>query len=149
VTYKNNPLSPSDDAAQLLAESPLLRTKLARALFCSPAECQQALEEVIKFLILAAESSDQPVTPSARVDMAWHEFILFTKTYVGFCQHKFGRMVHHEPSIDHEANSQQYTATLNRYRQRFGDPPSEYWGGSQASSRKGASAFCGSCESDL
>lgn len=141
-------INPSELAQQVMSSCPLLRTKLARALFCSSDECQTALEEVIKFLILAAEGS-QTVTPSARVDVAWHEFILFTRTYASFCDEKLGRMVHHEPSIDHEANSQQYAATLIRYRERFGEPPPELWGGQNTNAGSSISAACGNCESKL
>lgn len=140
-------------AKEILEAAPLLRTKLARSLFCKPSECQTALEEVIKFMILAAENSTGPVTPSARVDVAWHEFILFTKTYFSFCQNTLGRMIHHEPSDNHDLNAGQYAMTLALYQQRFGKPPIDYWGGQQLESKNkghsadGESAFCGSCES--
>lgn len=149
MTHNKIELCPTKSAKQILADCPLLRIKLARALFCQPHQCQQAMEEVIKFLCLAAQSPGQPVTPSARVDIAWHEFILFTRTYASFCQDKLGRMIHHEPSIDHQINSQQYASTLHDYRQQFGEPPTEYWGGTQSATPTGVAAFCGSCEADI
>lgn len=36
--------------------------------------------------------------PSQVVDDAWHEFILFTRSYQGFCQKGFGRFLHHTPA---------------------------------------------------
>ncbi|NTS78481.1 hypothetical protein HR060_16680 [Catenovulum sp. SM1970] len=36
--------------------------------------------------------------PSQVVDVAWHEFILFTKMYQGFCDSAFGYFLHHTPS---------------------------------------------------
>ena len=36
--------------------------------------------------------------PSQVVDVAWHEFILFTRDYKGFCKHAFGRFLHHTPA---------------------------------------------------
>jgi len=36
--------------------------------------------------------------PSHIVDDAWHEFILFTRSYKKFCQHALGRFLHHTPS---------------------------------------------------
>lgn len=140
--------SPNELAANMLESAPLLRTKLVRALFCSSVDAERALAEVIKFLTLAAESTSGPLTPSARVDVAWHEFILFTKTYINFCDQQFGKLVHHEPSSNHELNSNQYAATLQRYREQYGDPPSDFWGGCQAVSTMQNSAFCGNCESD-
>lgn len=37
--------------------------------------------------------------PSAAVDDAWHEFILFTRDYDAFCQRAFGRFLHHTPTV--------------------------------------------------
>ena len=142
-------LQPDSLASEILHSRPLMRQKLARALFCAPAECDKALFETIKFLILAAENADGQLTPSARVDVAWHEFILFTRTYVNFCEQYLGKMIHHEPSSNHEVNSQQYSLTLSRYRNRFGEPPSEYWGGANLQSEQSqVSASCGNCEAD-
>lgn len=36
--------------------------------------------------------------PSHVVDVAWHEFILFTKQYQLFCSHALGRFLHHIPA---------------------------------------------------
>jgi hypothetical protein len=36
--------------------------------------------------------------PSQAVDDAWHAFILFTRSYDGFCRRAFGRFLHHTPA---------------------------------------------------
>ena len=36
--------------------------------------------------------------PSQVVDVAWHEFILFTKKYEEFCGNAFNRFLHHTPA---------------------------------------------------
>ncbi|MDI3326604.1 hypothetical protein QKW35_19680 [Pontibacterium granulatum] len=36
--------------------------------------------------------------PSQAVDVAWHEFILFTKNYQQFCSKALGRFLHHTPA---------------------------------------------------
>jgi len=36
--------------------------------------------------------------PSQVVDVAWHEFILFTRQYDEFCKKAFGRFLHHTPA---------------------------------------------------
>jgi hypothetical protein len=36
--------------------------------------------------------------PSQVVDVAWHEFILFTRKYESFCQKALGRFLHHTPA---------------------------------------------------
>ncbi|OEE67590.1 hypothetical protein A1OO_17760, partial [Enterovibrio norvegicus FF-33] len=40
----------------------------------------------------------QVAMPSQVVDVAWHEFILFTKEYQLFCDKAFGRFLHHTPT---------------------------------------------------
>lgn len=36
--------------------------------------------------------------PSQVVDVAWHEFILFTRNYENFCNKALGRFLHHTPT---------------------------------------------------
>lgn len=36
--------------------------------------------------------------PSEIVDVAWHEFLLFTREYQQFCQKGIGRFLHHTPT---------------------------------------------------
>lgn len=36
--------------------------------------------------------------PSQVVDVAWHEFILFTRSYEAFCKKALGRFLHHSPT---------------------------------------------------
>jgi hypothetical protein len=36
--------------------------------------------------------------PSQVVDVAWHEFILFTRNYAHFCRQSLGRFLHHTPA---------------------------------------------------
>jgi len=45
--------------------------------------------------------------PSQVVDIAWHEFILFTRNYNLFCKKSFGKFLHHTPA---EAMKTQTTA---------------------------------------
>ena len=41
----------------------------------------------------------RPVSmPSQAVDIAWHEFILFTRQYQTFCKAGLGRFLHHTPA---------------------------------------------------
>ena len=51
------------------------------------------------FYISKISDSDEIVgMPSLVVDVAWHEFILFTKEYAHFCQKAFGKFHHHIPA---------------------------------------------------
>ncbi|SFV66705.1 hypothetical protein MNB_SV-13-1150 [hydrothermal vent metagenome] len=44
--------------------------------------------------------------PSQVVDLAWHEFILFTHEYEIFCKKAFGKFYHHVPLINSQTMTQ-------------------------------------------
>lgn len=45
-----------------------------------------------------ARSRQMVSMPSQAVDVAWHEFILFTRAYDSFCKQALGRFLHHTPA---------------------------------------------------
>jgi hypothetical protein len=53
--------------------------------------------EMLKFLDVCAHA-ERTVSPPARVDGAWHRFILLTRDYAEYCEKRFGRFIHHEPT---------------------------------------------------
>ena len=133
--------NPTKLALELYERHPLLVTKIARSLLCNREEAVQALEEVIKFMSICAEDDASLATPSQRVDLAWHEFILFTRAYGEFCNRIFGKMIHHQPGGKPEANASQYRETLRRYEIQFGTPPERFWAAPGQTL-----ASCGTCE---
>jgi hypothetical protein len=52
--------------------------------------------DLMRFLYLCGTES-KVLAPSERIDLAWHEFLLFTKEYQRFCQRMFGFFIHHNP----------------------------------------------------
>jgi len=50
------------------------------------------------FSICNSAGSRMVSMPSQVVDVAWHEFILFTRNYAQFCQRGLGRFLHHVPA---------------------------------------------------
>jgi hypothetical protein len=56
---------------------------------------RQIFGELESFLDNASETK---LEPSLRIDEAWHEFILHTKSYAGYCQSRYGRFIHHVPA---------------------------------------------------
>lgn len=50
------------------------------------------------FHISAMAGGRMVAMPSKAVDVAWHEFILFTRPYHQFCRTALGRFLHHTPS---------------------------------------------------
>ncbi|MEE3371137.1 MAG: hypothetical protein VX346_17525 [Planctomycetota bacterium] len=124
-------------AEELLATFPTLGDKIATALNYPPVETHHVLCEVLRFLLLSCEHG-RPLTPSHVVDLAWHEWILFTRAYTEFCQTQFGRYIHHTPGGESEDNLNRYQLTLQLYETRFGPPNTTYW--------PPISSDCGACE---
>ncbi|WP_158971907.1 hypothetical protein [Paraglaciecola sp. L3A3] len=61
------------------------------------------LEQVLRglrdyFHLISLSRSEMVAMPSQVVDVAWHEFILFTKEYAQFCSKAVGHFVHHTPA---------------------------------------------------
>lgn len=127
-------------ARQWHAENPELISKVKRALLCSASEAEKGVEEALKFMHLVASSPSGSLTPSHRVDLVWHELILFTRSYARFCEQQFGRFIHHQPSSEHEKNAGQFQETLRRYEMTFGVPPESFWASG------GSRSACGVCE---
>lgn len=52
-----------------------------------------------EYFILCGMAGNRMVAmPSQVVDVAWHEFILFTRDYANFCQKGMGKFLHHTPT---------------------------------------------------
>ena len=139
-------------ASDLLENNPLLVNKIIENMTC---ECKssvmQGVTETLRFLYLCNLAAPKSLTPSKRVDDIWHQFILFTRSYMVFCDKSFGQFIHHQPSLTPTIEAQQYNHTLDLYRQYFGHPNKEYWGCSDDHLPKGhlpkhPIASCGACE---
>ena len=63
----------------------------------------KALKEYFK--ICSTAKMKMVSMPSKVVDLAWHEFILFTREYEKFCRQGFGKFLHHTPAKAMPPNS--------------------------------------------
>jgi hypothetical protein len=65
------------------------------------AQVDEAIEGLRAFFLacLAAQREGDFTldVPSQAIDDAWHEFILMTREYTGFCRNAYGRYLHHAP----------------------------------------------------
>ncbi|MSU90124.1 hypothetical protein GE300_10930 [Rhodobacteraceae bacterium 2CG4] len=90
----------------------------------------RVLDEYRRFLYLAAVS-DGRVTPSRKVDRAWHLHLSYTRDYWQRLCPLLGRELHHEPSSGPAEDARhlaQYRETLALYRQEFdAAPPRSVW----------------------
>ena len=115
-------------AEQLLSENPLLAKKIVAATDLEKDEAVDILRELIRFLHLVQLTTER-LTPSHKVDMAWHEFILFTKAYADFCTTHFGRFIHHYPSENESDNKIGFKKLHYHYEKHFGIKPNpKFWG---------------------
>jgi len=53
--------------------------------------------EMLVFLDLCAQS-DKVLSPPTDVDKAWHAFLLHSRDYEAYCNERFGKVIHHQPS---------------------------------------------------
>ena len=124
---------------ELKLETPLLVKKINELSSLSDGDVDLALIELLKFLNLIG-TVNRRLSPSQIIDTVWHEFILFTKQYIQFCEKHWGRVIHHEPS--ESASTALYFQTLEEYEELYGKGPEKYWPLiSEASDSR-----CGSCE---
>jgi hypothetical protein len=71
--------------------------RIAEKLSCSRSTAEEVFGEMKQYLARSAAGAG-PSSPTRKVDIAWHEFILFTRDYRDFCREHFGRFVHHVPT---------------------------------------------------
>lgn len=63
------------------------------------ADVAEVLAHLRGYFDMARRAGTRPLSmPSQVVDVAWHEFILFTRNYQHFCQRALGRFLHHTPA---------------------------------------------------
>jgi hypothetical protein len=134
-------LGPADGAsatpydAVLDHKAPYLIEKLVNDRIVDTAEEGEALfAEVKRYLLLS--HLDPGVSwsmHSMRVDEAWHQFVLFTREYVDFCNRCFGAYMHHSPSNapkspgEEEAKTSTFQSFRVRYEALFGGRLPDVW----------------------
>ncbi|HEX5337584.1 MAG TPA: hypothetical protein VFW53_04035 [Gallionella sp.] len=63
-------------------------------------ECQLIAHALRQFFLAYLKSGCKFVSmPSQAADDLWHELILYTRHYEEFCNHAFGRFLHHTPAV--------------------------------------------------
>lgn len=92
--------------------------------------------EILKYLVLCELNRGVVVGMySARVDEAWHAFILYTAEYTDFCRRFFGRYVGHAPKnappVDTHDHLDRCELTFDEFREcyqnTFDEPLPDAW----------------------
>ena len=59
-------------------------------------EVEKSEHEFLQYALLCAVTGEQ-LSPSPLADEFWHEFLMDTRAYSGWCSRHFGHFLHHQP----------------------------------------------------
>ena len=101
--------------------------RLARENRWSPEHAEQVILDYKRFCYLA-RTAGHPVTPSDKVDQAWHLHLTYSRDYwQRFCPEVLGNDFHHGPTeggqVERTRYYDQYARTLAAYEAAFGQAP--------------------------
>lgn len=116
----------AEQVSVLMRSTPTLAGKLEAFCDLGNHTPTDAMLEVLKFMSLIDAS--YILSPSKRVDEAWHQFILHTLVYHEYCTKCYDKYLHHTPSNDTLENANQFEQTITLYREKYGNPPQWFWG---------------------
>lgn len=87
-------------------------------------EATALLREAKRMLYLSAREG-VIISPSERVDHAWHEMLMFTRFYQQFADF-IGAYIHHDPTPGPPDGGRTYRITKEHYETCFGEAPDPY-----------------------
>ena len=114
-------------ARQVIHDNPVLTGKICATANVQISEVVPLMSETIRFLNLIA-FRETKLTPSIKIDLAWHELILCTRYYQSWCETNWRRFIHHNPGGDPQQNENNFKTTVKLYRKYFGNTEVKYWG---------------------
>jgi len=88
-------MKPSANVRALNYQNKSIVERLATEGGMSFEEAETLFRDTLKFLSLTG--SGVKLSPTEKIDLGWHNFILHTKEYTNFCEDCFGQFIHHEP----------------------------------------------------
>jgi hypothetical protein len=104
-----------------------------------------AFTEFKKFVALVRFTGAELGVASDVVDAMWHEFILFTREYVDFCEEFLGSYLHHRPCgpgmAASAADGELVMAFVTAYKGVFGELP-DVWRSAELRCSNPAPAKC-------
>jgi hypothetical protein len=104
--------------------------RLMRKLQWDQEYAEQVVGEYRRYMALAALYPGESHAPSPLVDEVWHAHLMFTRDYRDFCYLLTSEFIDHCPGRggeDVERLNVAYDTTLARYREQFGEPPTNIW----------------------
>ena len=128
------PLTPKQHATFQRLEgfqAPYLQERLANSgVITDPSDYAKAFGEFKKYAALTTIADKQLGMASEQVDAVWHQLILFTREYAGFCRDVLdGSFLHHAPDTSYTPTQKGSVAHFKTlYDQFFGPIPEDVWG---------------------
>ena len=121
-----DPLMPTLEQVDNYPVPALLIPRIAKIHDISEEFAASLLREAKRMLFLHT-STKAVISPSERVDWAWHEMLMFTRFYQEFAKF-IGGFVHHDPTPGPPDGGRVYRATKENYEKTFGIKPDlEFW----------------------
>lgn len=87
------------DQLKSFANESLKEYLIHKGVFKNEEEFDELYTEFLKFAYVTKVSNEPVAMMSAEVDEIWHQFILYTRDYLKFCNDYLGEFLHHIPSI--------------------------------------------------
>lgn len=119
----------SDFVLDTADESYGFSTRLAYENSWTVAFTNGAINEYKKFMYLAATSTTM-VSPSAIVDIVWHQHLIYTNSYTAFCS-ILGKRIEHIPSNHSKKERERFFIAKQQtkllYEENFGPQPELFW----------------------
>lgn len=105
----------------------MLIPRIAKEHDYSQEDAANLLKEAKRMLYLCIRSKE-PISPSLKVDDAWHEMLMFTRYYQEFSNF-IGGFIHHDPTPGPPDGGKLYKKTKENYEKYFETKPDpRYWG---------------------
>ena len=128
---RHSAMNAEQRAAVMVFEAPYLVWKLqVERNVTSEEEAHVLFRELKRFFLVSDACYPQRIPMfSRRVDVAWHQFVLFTRDYSDFCKRFFHRYLHHQPNWNDDGGAELlgFEAFAAIYESLFGECPPVVW----------------------
>ncbi len=105
----------------------MLVPRLQKVYKYSQEDATNLVKEAKRMLYLDAKTN-KAISPSLKVDDAWHEMLMFTRFYHQFANF-IGKYINHNPTPGPPDGGKLFIDTKKRYLEVFAEvPDSKYWG---------------------
>lgn len=106
-----------------------IRERILKEEAIAPDRVDEAILEFRKYFMLIALGNTGLGMTSKEVDEVWHTFILFTISYMDFCNDVFGTYLHHQPNTSiNPLPSNSGQKMRDAYHKVFGEVPAIWRG---------------------